>query len=74
MLPSPYSSSSIELMNNDVQPNTNDCSAYARAFAVFLAFGKEPIHCTTIAQIKLVKVLQELAESKPNACVNVCMY
>ena len=31
-------------MNNDVQPNTNDCGVYAIAFAVSLAFGKEPAH------------------------------
>ena len=31
-------------MNNDVQPNTNDCGVYAIAFAVSLAFDKEPAH------------------------------
>ena len=44
MLRSPDNSVSIKLMNNDVQPNTNDCGVYAIAFAVSLAFGKEPAH------------------------------
>ena len=31
-------------MNSDIQPNTNDCGVYAIAFAVSLAFGKEPAY------------------------------
>ena len=44
MLRSPESSISIKLMNSDIQPNTNDCGVYAIAFAVSLAFGKEPAY------------------------------
>ena len=50
MLCSPDSSVSIKLMNNDVQPNTNDCGVYAIAFAVSLAFGKSLHICTMITQ------------------------
>ena len=42
MLRSPESSISIKLMNNDVQPNTNDCGVYAIAFAVSMALSKKP--------------------------------
>ena len=41
---SPDSSISFKLMNNAVQPNTNDCGAYAIAFAVSLALCKEPAY------------------------------
>ena len=46
MLRSPESSISIKLMNSDtcIQPNTSDCGVYAIAFAVSLAFGKEPAY------------------------------
>ena len=36
--------SALNLMNNGVQPNTNDSGVYAIAFAVSLAFGKESAH------------------------------
>ena len=42
MLLSPKSSISIRLMNNDIQPNTNECGVYAIAFAISLAFCKRP--------------------------------
>ena len=41
MLRSQDSSISFKLMNNDIQPNTNDCGVYTIAFAVSLAFCKE---------------------------------
>ena len=44
MLRYPRSSISIKLMNSNIQPNTNDCGVYAIAFAVSLAFGKEPAY------------------------------
>ena len=46
MLRSPVSSQSInfKLMNSGIQPNTNNCGVYAIAFAVSLAFGKEPAY------------------------------
>ena len=44
MLRSPESSISIKLMDSAIQPNTNDCGVYAIAFAVALAFGKEPAY------------------------------
>ena len=43
-LRSPESSISIKLMNSDIQPNTSDCGVYAIAFAVSLAFRKEPAY------------------------------
>ena len=42
MLHSQDSSISIKLMNNDIHPNTDDYGVYAIAFAVSLAFCKEP--------------------------------
>ena len=46
MLHSPDSSISNKLMNNAIQPSTNDCGVYTIAFAVSqtLAFGKEPAY------------------------------
>ena len=34
----------VRIMNNDVQPNSSDCGLYAIAFAVSLAYGKDPVY------------------------------
>ena len=53
MLCSQDSSISFKLMNNDVQQNTNYCGVYAIAFAVSLAFCKEP------AELIYIRIVQK---------------
>ena len=48
-------------MNNGIQPNANDCGFYALAFAVSLAFCKEPFYLhydNTTMRSHLLKCLQ----------------
>ena len=49
----------VKLMNNDIQPNTNDCDVYAIAFCASLAVCKEPayLHHNSKMRSHLLKCL-----------------